>query len=32
LEQKNCELRRANEILKRTASFFEAKLHRQNRK
>jgi transposase len=32
LEQENRELRRVNEILKRAASFFGAKLHRQHRK
>jgi len=32
LEQENRERRRANEILKRAASFFGAKLHRQHRK
>jgi hypothetical protein len=32
LEQENRELRRANEILKRAASFFEAELDRQHRK
>jgi transposase-like protein len=32
LQQENRELRRANEILKRAASFFGAKLHRQHRK
>jgi transposase-like protein len=32
LEQENRELRRANEILKRAASFFGAKLHPQRRK
>lgn len=32
LEQENRELRRANEILKRAASFFGAELDRQHRK
>ena len=32
LEQENRELRRANEILKRAASFFTAELDRQHRK
>jgi transposase len=32
LEQENRELRRANEILKRAASFFEAELDRQHKK
>jgi transposase-like protein len=32
LEQENRELQRANEIPKRAASFFGAKLHRQHRK
>ena len=32
LEQKNRELRRANEILKRAASIFGAELDRQHRK
>jgi transposase-like protein len=32
LEQENRELRRANEILKRAASFFGAELDRQHKK
>jgi transposase len=32
LEQENRELKRANEILKRAASFFGAELDRQHRK
>jgi transposase-like protein len=32
LEQENRELRRANEILKRAASFFGAELDRQQRR
>lgn len=32
LEQENRELKRANEILKRTASFFGAELDRQHKK
>ena len=31
LEQENCELKRANEILKRAASFFGVELDRQHR-
>ena len=32
LEQENCELKRANEILKRAASFFGTELDRQHKK